>query len=167
MSENANEHQSLSSASDNKINVGESCSTSINKHTAEVCERKKVCRSIFGSNISSDSASGTDEPTMSTISCLKNETSKETDTVNDAANTDHSTRVESEGISYTGDGTVDDMLCMSQASEQHSMLDSGHSAHDDPCQAQRLYTGPYGRLLSPFKKYSSFHSFPCAKRNPR
>ena len=31
----------------------------------------------------------------------------------------------------------------------------------------RLYTGPYGRILSPFKKFSSFTNQRGVKRSPR
>ncbi|KAL4239657.1 Paired amphipathic helix repeat [Mactra antiquata] len=41
-------------------------------------------------------------------------------------------------------------------------------ATQDDSQSVRYYTGPYGRIQSPFKRFSSFHAYPSGvKRSPR
>jgi hypothetical protein len=48
------------------------------------------------------------------------------------------------------------------------VLDKRNSVEQDGNIGPQLYTGPYGRIHSPFKKYSSFQGFPGGvKRSPR
>lgn len=56
-------------------------------------------------------------------------------------------------------------LALSQIAQE---LDKRNNRRQEGSMEAQLYTGPYGRIHSPFKKYSSFQGFPCGvKRSPR
>lgn len=173
------------------------------KDNGKSTRRKKVYRSIFGPQVTSDSDSETNELSYSsgsedTALIEHGKGSNANKRMDESPSND--TSVSSKEIEKMkvdqktkGSEKVDDCLTVTEEvkraltdfeqdflspeeKEAVSNLALSHIAEelnkrnsvDSEPNGTRLYTGPYGRIRSPFKKFSSLQCFPSGvKRSPR